>query len=102
MSDGRGFYFWLSRICAWIVGIAALPIISLLLSLGLASAIGCGVSEGGDSPCLVMGVDFGETLLTMAMLGWLGVYSVPLGIIAAAVWLVARIVHRAQLRRQTP
>ena len=101
MSAERGFFHRLSVVCAWIIGIAVLPIISVLCTYTLSSALGCGVNEGGATPCPFMGVDLGETLLTTMMFGWLGLISVPLGGVAVAVWLVAWIAHRWQRQHQT-
>jgi hypothetical protein len=98
MSAARGPYFWLSAVCASLMAIGVVPIVSLFLALGVASALGCAVSEGGTLPCSVMGVDLGDTLPMMAMIGWLGVFTLPLGAAALAVWLVAWMWQRRRHR----
>ena len=103
MSSQRGPFYWLSVICAAIIVIAELPLISVLCTYGLASILGCTVNEGGATPCPFMGVDLGETLVTMMVLGWLGLITLPVGGVALAIWLAAwigrRIWGRGQLER---
>ena len=89
MSARRGAFFWLSAVCATIIVIALLPLMSLLLAGAIASSLGCSVNEGGVTPCPFWGGDLGEMLLTMLVLGWLGFATLPFGGLAVAVWLVA-------------
>jgi hypothetical protein len=103
MSAQRGPFFWFSAVCVTILVIALLPVISVSLTYAISSALGCSVSEGGATPCPFMGVDLGETLVTMMVLGWLGLLTLPVGGVALAIWLAAwigrRIWRRPQLER---
>jgi hypothetical protein len=47
-----------------------------------------------------MGIDLGETLVTMGVLGWLGLITLPVGGIASAIWLAAWIGRQVWRRRQ--
>jgi hypothetical protein len=94
MSAQRGPFFWFSGVCVTILVIAMLPVISVSLTYAIASALGCSVNEGGATPCPFMGVDLGETLVTMMVLGWLGLITLPMGGVALAIWLAAWIGRR--------
>jgi hypothetical protein len=83
-----------------ILVIALLPVISVSLTYAIASALGCSVNEGGATPCPFMGIDLGETLVTMMVLGWLGLITLPVGGVALAVWLAAWVGRRIWRRRQ--
>jgi hypothetical protein len=100
MSGQRGLFFWFSAVSVTILVIALLPAISVSLTYVIASALGCSVNEGGATPCPFMGVDLGETLVTMMVLGWLGLLTLPVGGVALAVWLAAWIGRRIWHRRQ--
>jgi hypothetical protein len=100
MSTQRGLFFWFSAVCVTVLVIALLPVISVSLTYAIASALGCSVNEGGATPCPFMGIDLGETLVTMMVLGWLGLITLPVGGVALAVWLAAWVGRRIWRRRQ--
>jgi membrane protein implicated in regulation of membrane protease activity len=81
-------FMWLGAAFAMIVLIAAAPLISVLISAGIAGALGCELNEGGAHPCPFMGVDLGRTLVLMFVLGWLAFVTLPLGAAALAGWLI--------------
>jgi len=99
MSATRRPYFWITKVCVSLMMIGVAPVFSLFLALGLASALGCSLSEGGPLPCPVLGVDAGDALIVMAIMGMFAVYTLPVAAIAFAVWLVARMWRRRQQRR---
>jgi hypothetical protein len=47
-----------------------------------------------------MGVDLGETLVTMMVLGWLGLLTLPVAGMAFAIWLAGWIGRLIWRRRQ--
>jgi hypothetical protein len=100
MSTQRGPFYWFSAVCVTILVVALLPVISVSLTYVIASALGCSVNEGGATPCPFMGVDLGETLVSMMVLGWLGLITLPVGGVALAIWLAAWIGRRIWRRRQ--
>jgi hypothetical protein len=75
-------------VLAVIVVLAALPVLSVTLAGVLASANGCRLDEGGAHPCVIAGTDYGDTLYTLGVLGWLMLVSLPLGVVALLVWAV--------------
>ena len=96
--------YWL--ILAAIVLVALLPVLSVLFAAFVANANGCRLDEGSVHPCMVMGSDWGETLYTFGVMGWLMLATLPLGLFAFGGWLVALIAHRIAWRhtsrRQSP
>jgi hypothetical protein len=72
---------------------ALAPIASLMISIAIADANGCTLNEGGVHPCVVGGHDWGETLMTMFVLGWLMLLTLPIGAIAFVIWCAALITH---------
>lgn len=67
------------------------PLISVMLAGLIGDANGCMVNEGGPNACLVGGIDMGETLYIMTVLGWLMFVTLPLGGVALLVWLISLI-----------
>ena len=53
-------FVWLGAAFVVIVLLAAMPVISALISGAIAGALGCQLNEGGAPPCPLMGVDLGE------------------------------------------
>jgi hypothetical protein len=97
MNAQSGPYVWLRRVSVSLMVLGVAPVVSLLLALGLAAALGCQLSEGEPLPCVVMGVDLEDTLLLMAMLGMLVVYTLPVGAGALVVWLAAWMWQRRKV-----
>ena len=88
MSAKRGrAALWFGTALAVIVLLAAAPVLSVFLAAGISDASGCALGENGG-PCLLMGIDIGNTLSEMFVFGWLAIDSVPLGAVAFLIWLV--------------
>jgi hypothetical protein len=68
--------------------IAFLPLISVAIAGSIAQANGCQLDEGSVHPCVVNGTDMGETLYAMGVMGWLMLATIPLGLGAAAIYLI--------------
>ncbi|MDB5530804.1 MAG: hypothetical protein JWR51_3907 [Devosia sp.] len=83
--------YWTSLV--FIVIFALWPIASLVSASMIAQSNGCLVDEGSVHPCMISGEDWGENLYTMAVLGWLMLATVPLGLGASIVWLIVLIIH---------
>ena len=84
---------WYAVVLVLVLLFAAAPIISVLVSSAIAEAHGCVLNEGGANPCVINGKDYGETLVTMFLLGWLMFLTLPAGALAFLLWLVVLIVH---------
>src|SRR5262249_53017902 len=71
---------------------ATFPVLSMLAASAIARSHGCKLDEGNAHPCVVLGVDLGKLLYSMAVMVWLALMTVPIGAIALAAWAVTAIV----------
>jgi hypothetical protein len=71
-----------------IVLVAIAPIIPAVIAANVVNAAGCRLDEGSIHPCLINGVDYGDTLYTMGMMPWFVFFSVPLAVGLFVVYLV--------------
>lgn len=72
-----------------ILTLAISPFLVTMTAGTIANHYGCDLDEGSIHPCIVNGVDIGGTLYTMGVLGWLALGTIPLGMIALAVYLAS-------------
>lgn len=77
------------------------PILSLLLSSGIASWQGCHLNEAAAHPCVVLGIDIGGLLTFMFVAGWLALMTMPAGFAALVVWLVVAIAMSIRSRQNS-
>jgi hypothetical protein len=56
------------------------PIAILLLTNGVAGALGCKLSEGGPSPCHLLGLDISRAMYVGAVSFWYALTTLPTGI----------------------
>ena len=85
-----------------IVAFTLAPIGSVVACGWIANAYGCKVDEGSVHPCIIGGVDRGELLYSMGVLGWLMLVTLPVGGLAFLVWLAILIAHRLRWKSRTP
>jgi hypothetical protein len=76
------------------------PFIATAIAGSIANANGCELHEGFVNPCVINGVDRGQDLYTLGVLGWLGIATVPLGLIAALVYLLVVVIVSLVRRRR--
>ena len=72
------------------------PVGVTLLAAGIAKINNCQLNEGSATPCIIAGVDFAETLYAMVVVSWLGLITIPIGVIGATAFLVWLIVATAK------
>ena len=60
---------------------AVLPIISIAIAYGIASLNDCRVNEAGANPCMVFGMNVGDALYSMNVLGWFALFTIPIGVV---------------------
>lgn len=91
-------------IVLFLIAAAALsPIGGVIVASTVANANGCTVDEGSVHPCVIGGKDYGETLYTLGVLGWLMLLTLPAGAAAGFIWLIILLLHRTRWRkRQLP
>lgn len=98
-TAAKRFPTWTYFVVLALIAVAALsPLISVLIASGIANAAGCQLDEGGAHPCLIGGTDWGDALLTMFVLGWLMLATLPLGALAFIGWLATLVLHRMRWR----
>jgi hypothetical protein len=69
--------------------VAMFPLLAAMAAGAVASLNGCMLNEGGANPCVIAGIDFGNALYFLGVLGWLAIATVPMGIGVLAVWVFA-------------
>ena len=62
------------------------PIIISLVAGHIANTNDCILHEGFVNPCIINGQDYGKTLYTMGVTGWLVFFTAPIGIFLLAVF----------------
>jgi hypothetical protein len=90
--------YWIGL--ALIILVAFAPIGSVMVCAVIATAHGCKVDEGSAHPCIVNGHDYGHLLYTLGVMGWLMLLTIPAGLFAFAIWLVALIWHQTKWRKR--
>jgi hypothetical protein len=83
-----------------ILAIALAPVGSVIVASVIANAYGCHVDEGSAHPCIIGGQDYGETLYTLGVMGWLMLLTLPTGVVAALFWLVVLLLHRSRWKKR--
>ena len=71
-----------------VVVVAFLPLVSAFAAELIGDLAGCRVDEAGTHPCVVFGMDIGEMLGTMFLMGWLFLLTIPAGGFALLLILV--------------
>jgi hypothetical protein len=54
-----------------------LPLIGAIAAGMLGNALGCKVDESDSHPCLLFGIDIGEILYSIFVLGWAFLLTIP-------------------------
>ena len=94
-----------AMVIAVIVCIGMAPILSVVIASAVTSANGCELHEGFANPCVIGGIDFGDTLYAMGVAGWLALVSLPLAALLGLAYVVVvaiGFVWRRSTRATTP
>lgn len=73
---------------AVLTALAWTPLVSILAASAIATTFGCTLNEASAHPCVVAGVDLGETLVVMFVMGWLAIFGLPFMVATLFGWLV--------------
>ena len=86
-----------------IVSWTVFPIVCALIATVVSALCGCTVNEAASTPCVVFGVDIGNALHTLGVMGWLGVVTLPTGGAAFALYTILILAQRriSQRRKQS-
>lgn len=68
------------------------PLLATLSAGLVAQSHGCALDEGSVHPCIVLGMDIGELLYGLAVVGWLFLLTLPLAVAVVAGWIALAIV----------
>jgi hypothetical protein len=91
------------RILMSILVLACLaPLFSMLAAQAAAFIYGCDLSLAATQPCMAHGTDIGQTLLTMGMMGWFLMTTLPVMLGVVILWIIVEIVRWFSLRRSRP
>jgi hypothetical protein len=72
-----------------IVVFAISPMIPVSIAASIAERNNCVLHEGFVNPCVVNGVDMGQNLYTMGMMGWFIIATIPLGLSVLALYIIS-------------
>lgn len=82
--------------------LTAVPLISAVLASVIASANGCALNEGATSSCIIAGADRGPMLYTMFVMGWMMLFTLPVGFTALIIWAIAAVIIVRRRRNAYP
>lgn len=75
-----------------IIVLACSPIIMVVIAGFLGKCLDCNINEAGTDNCVVLGIPLGMILNPMMAAGWFALLTIPMGIVALAVWTVHCII----------
>ena len=91
---------WYVLVLLLIALFAVLPVFTTVAGAVIANDHGCSVNEGNVNPCVIDGVDQGQTLAFMGMSFLYLLVTFPLAIVFFVFWLIVLLVHRARWTKQ--
>lgn len=68
----------------------------------VAESNGCQLDEGSAHPCVINGMDYGETLYSLGLMGWIGLATCPLSILLLAIYLGVLLILYLVRRNKQP
>jgi hypothetical protein len=68
------------------------PAVVSMVPPAIAQAFGCETDFNRAIPCVIGGTDWGQTIYEYQLVGYLLLYTVPVGGVALAIWLAAAFV----------
>lgn len=72
--------------------VALAPLLMTLIAGLIADSLGCRLDESGSYPCLVGGVDIGELLSLLGVMGWLSLVTIPFGALAGLIFAILALI----------
>jgi hypothetical protein len=105
MSDAtRKNFPWIIYVLVlvFILAFTLAPIGSVVACGWIANSHGCRVDEGSVHPCIINGVDRGQLLYSLGVMGWLMLVTLPAGGFALLLWIAILIAHRLRWQKRSP
>lgn len=59
------------------------PVAAMIWASWFARRHGCDLNEGTAQPCIVNGIDWGDTLYACFVMGWFGMIGLPIALVSA-------------------
>jgi hypothetical protein len=75
----------------YIILLALAPLLISIAAGFVGKCMGCNINEAGTDACVRLGIPFGQALNPLGSMFWLCFITVPLGIIATIVLVIAAI-----------
>lgn len=82
---------WVRLVILLVLLACLAPAVSLGVAAIIANWNGCSLNEGAVSPCIIGGVDYGQTLYTMFMMGWFLMATLPTATATLALWVLIEV-----------
>ena len=76
-----------------------LPLAAVIWSSTFAARHGCVLNEAGAHPCVVDGVDHGQTLAAAFISGWFMLLTIPAGLALLVLMIVFAVIDLVRARR---
>ncbi|MGB3545279.1 hypothetical protein [Rubrivirga sp.] len=99
-ASSRRILKWHAIVAALVLILVFLPATGALIAAGIASANGCTLHEGFSNPCVVAGVDIGDSLYPWAVAPWLLFITVPIGAVLLPVIAISAAVMISRARKR--
>ncbi len=77
------------------------PVLSVLVAATIANLNDCTLHEGFVNPCVIAGVDWGGALYAMGVMGWLGLVTLPFGLLILLIFALKCIVQFIRHKRKS-
>jgi hypothetical protein len=74
------------------------PLIAMAAAEFIAQIYGCKLDLAGAHPCMVGGSDWGETLLTLGMMGYFLFVTMPAVVALIAAWVIVELARWVRSR----
>ena len=85
-------WYWL--VFVLIIAFAILPMFTMAYGISVANSHDCAVTEGNINPCIIDGVDQGQTLAALSMSYLYIFWTFPLAVGFFGFWLAVLLIHR--------
>jgi ABC-type Fe3+ transport system permease subunit len=101
-GEKRKSFPWIiySLVLILILAFTLAPIGSVMACAWIANSHGCKVDEGSVHPCIIDGVDRGQLLYTLGVMGWLMLFTLPVGGLALLIWIAILVAHRLRWQKR--
>jgi hypothetical protein len=76
------------------------PLLSVAISSAVAHYCGCELNEGTSNPCQLWGVEIGDALYNLFVIGWLSLVTIPTGFLSMIGFTVFLVINKMEGREK--